>query len=254
VPQLKVAARTSSFSFKGTNTDVRRIGAQLGVASLVEGSVQQAGDTLRITAQLIRAADGAHLWSRNYDRKAADLFAIQDEIAGAVTEALVGELLPKTREILTKGGTKNLAAYDSYTRALEQLAVNNFPSNIQAEALMKQALARDPGYVDAMIGLVQHLAETCSAPARSPWSEFHARAIPVLDRVEAIDPGNAWLVDVSRARSRRRAASMKSPLQLVKRAVATAPGWRACTSSSPMSTRSRKNHEASIPDMIWRSR
>ncbi|HET7063521.1 MAG TPA: hypothetical protein VFI49_04530, partial [Rudaea sp.] len=149
VPQLKVAARTSSFSFKGTNTDVRRIGAQLGVASLVEGSVQQAGDTLRITAQLIRAADGAHLWSRNYDRKAADLFAIQDEIAGAVTEALVGELLPKTREILTKGGTKNLAAYDAYTRALEQLAINTFASNIQAESLMKQALTLDPHYVEA---------------------------------------------------------------------------------------------------------
>src|SRR5262249_4569971 len=80
VPQPKFAARTSSFSFKGPNTDVRRIGAQLGVASLVEGSVQQAGDTLRITAQLVRAVDGSHLWSMHYDRKAADLFAIQDEI------------------------------------------------------------------------------------------------------------------------------------------------------------------------------
>ena len=99
VPELKVAARTSSFSFKGTNTDMRKIGAALGVASLVEGSVQQSGDTLRITAQLIRAVDGTHLWSRNYDRKAADLFAIQDEIAAAVTEALIGQLLPKTKEI-----------------------------------------------------------------------------------------------------------------------------------------------------------
>jgi len=113
VPELKVAARTSSFSFKGTNTDVRKIGAALGVASLVEGSVQQSGDTLRITAQLIRAVDGSHLWSHNYDRKAADLFAIQDEIASAVTEALIGELLPKTKAILAKGGTKDLAAYDA---------------------------------------------------------------------------------------------------------------------------------------------
>ena len=81
VPELKVAARTSSFSFKGTNTDMRKIAAALGVASIVEGSVQQSGDTLRITAQLIRAVDGTHLWSHNYDRKSADLFAIQDEIA-----------------------------------------------------------------------------------------------------------------------------------------------------------------------------
>jgi TolB-like protein/Tfp pilus assembly protein PilF len=222
VPQLKVAARTSSFSFKGTNTDVRKIGAQLGVASLVEGSVQQAGDTLRITAQLVRAADGAHLWSRNYDRKAADLFAIQDEIAGAVTEALVGELLAKTREILAKGGTKNLAAYDAYTRALEQLAVNNFPSNIQAEALMKQALTLDPGYVDAMLGLVNtwlNMARTGQIGA----TEFPVRAAPMLDRVEAIDPGNAWLLmfrgEIAQVRGEDELA-----LQLVKRAVATAPG------------------------------
>src|SRR6185312_12581475 len=138
VPQLKVAARTSSFSFKGTNTDVRRIGAQLGVASLVEGSVQQAGDTLRITAQLVRAADGSHLWSMHYDRNAADLFAIQDEIAGAVAQALAGELLPQTKQILAKGGTKDLAAYDAYTRGLQQIELNTFSSYTQAETLLRQ--------------------------------------------------------------------------------------------------------------------
>jgi len=247
VPQLKVAARTSSFSFKGKDADVRKIGAQLGVASLVEGSVQQAGDTLRITAQLIRAADGAHLWSRNYDRKAADLFAIQDEIAGAVTEALVGELLPQTREILTKGGTKNLAAYDSYTRALEQLAVNNFPSNIQAEALMKQALARDPGYVDAMLGLVNTWLNMFRT-GQITLAEFHARAIPVLDRVEAIDPGNAWLLmfrgEIAQTRGEHDVA-----LQLVKRAVATAPGVARLHIILADVYTQQENHEASIPDM-----
>ena len=247
VPQLKVAARTSSFSFKGKDADVRKIGAQLGVASLVEGSVQQAGDTLRITAQLIRAADGAHLWSRNYDRKAADLFAIQDEIAGAVTEALVGELLPKTKEILTKGGTKNLAAYDAYTRALEQLAVNNYPSNIQAEALMKQALALDPGYVDAMIGLVNTWLNMFRT-GQIALPEFHTRAIPVLDRVEAIDPGNAWLLmfrgEIAQTRGEDDVA-----LQLVKRAVATAPGVARLHIILADVYTQQENHEASIPDM-----
>src|SRR4029079_6556386 len=156
------------------------------------------------------------------DRKAADLFAIQDEIAGAVTEALVGELLPKTKEILAKGGTKNLAAYDAYTRALEQLAVNNFPSNIQAEALMKQALTLDPAYVDALLRLVKTWVNTFP-PAHIALPEFQARATPVLDRVEAIDPGNAWLLmfrgEIAQSRGEDDLA-----LQLVKRAVATAPG------------------------------
>ena len=190
VPELKVAARTSSFSFKGTNADVRKIGAALGVASLVEGSVQQSGDTLRITAQLIRAADGSHLWSHNYDRKAADLFAIQDEIAAAVTQALIGELLPKTKVILAKGGTKDLAAYDAYTRGLQQIAINSIPSIQQGAVLMKQALALDPDYIDALAGLVRADLVLARTGAIVP-AEFRARALPVLERIEALDPDNA---------------------------------------------------------------
>jgi TolB-like protein len=180
VPELKVAARTSSFTFKGTNADVRKIGAALGVASIVEGSVQQAGDTLRITAQLIRAVDGTHLWSRNYDRKATDLFAIQDEIAGSVTEALVGELLPKTKAILARGGTRDLAAYDDYTRGLEQININSFAANQKAEALMQQALRRDPQYVDAMVGLVFSWL-TMQRTGQITPGEFAARSTPLIE-------------------------------------------------------------------------
>ncbi|HET7063523.1 MAG TPA: hypothetical protein VFI49_04540, partial [Rudaea sp.] len=79
VNELKVAARTSSFAFKGKQEDVRAIGRALGVATVVEGSVQRAGETLRITAQLVRTLDGSHVWSQRYDRKQTDLFAIQDE-------------------------------------------------------------------------------------------------------------------------------------------------------------------------------
>jgi TolB-like protein len=222
VPELKVAARTSSFSFKGTNTDMRKIGAALGVASLVEGSVQQSGDTLRITAQLIRAADGTHLWSRNYDRKAADLFAIQDEIAAAVTEALIGELLPKTKAILAKGGTKDLAAYDAYTRGLQQIAINSFPSIQKGEALMKQALALDPNYVDAMVGLVLSELVMTRTGAIVP-SEFRARAIPVLERIEAIDPENASALAV-RGEIADQLGEHDEAVRLASRAAAAAPG------------------------------
>jgi tetratricopeptide (TPR) repeat protein len=222
VPQLKVAARTSSFSFKGTNTDVRRIGAQLGVASLVEGSVQQAGDTLRITAQLVRAVDGSHLWSMHYDREAKDLFAIQDEIAAKVTQALVGELLPQTKEILAKGGTKDLAAYDAYTRGLQQIELNSFASYDEAVKLLQQALARDPNYVDAMLALINawySMAQTGEITS----AEYRERAVPILDRIQAIDPGNGRLLafrgEIAQERGEHALAA-----QLGQRGVAAAPG------------------------------
>jgi len=222
VPQLKVAARTSSFSFKGTNTDVRRIGAQLGVASLVEGSVQQAGDTLRITAQLVRAADGSHLWSMHYDRKAADLFAIQDEIAGSVTEALVGELLPATKDILAKDGTKDLAAYDAYTRGLQQIELNTFSSYNQAETLLQHALARDPNYVDAMLALINTwygMAKT----GQTTDAEYRERAVPMLARVEAIDPGNARLL-AFRGEIAQELGEHLRAVELARQGTAAAPG------------------------------
>ncbi|HEY6892902.1 MAG TPA: tetratricopeptide repeat protein [Rhodanobacteraceae bacterium] len=222
VPELKVAARTSSFSFKGTNTDVRRIAAALGVASIVEGSVQQSGGTLRITAQLIRAVDGTHLWSQNYDRKSADLFAIQDEIAAAVTQALIGELLPKTKAILAKGGTKDLAAYDAYTRGLQQIAINSIPSLRKAEGLMQQALALDPQYVDAMVGVAVSDLALMRTGGIVP-AELRARVVPVLERIEAIDPGNATALAI-RGEIADELGEHDEAVRLARRAAETAPG------------------------------
>jgi adenylate cyclase len=222
VPELKVAARTSSFSFKGTNTDVRKIAAALGVASIVEGSVQQSGGTLRITAQLIRAMDGAHLWSRNYDRRSADLFAIQDEIAAAVTQALIGELLPKTKAILAKGGTRDLLAYDAYTRGLQQIALNSIGSIQQGGALMQQALSLDPNYVDAMRGVVSSNLALLRTGAIVP-AEFRARAVPMLERIEAIDPDNPLALAV-RGQLAEDAGEHEEAVRLATRAAAAAPG------------------------------
>ena len=222
VPQLKVAARTSSFSFKGTNTDVRKIGAQLGVASLVQGSVQQSGDTLRITAQLVRAVDGSQLWSKHFDRKAADLFAIQDEIAGSVTEALVGELLPRTKAILAKGGTKDLAAYDAYTHGLQQSAINSIAALQRADQSMRQALALDPDYVDAMLAQVDvwyRMFRTGALTAQ----EYARRATPVLDRVQALDADNPRALGFRGELANERGEHGLA-VQLLQQAVAAAPG------------------------------
>src|SRR5216110_3042472 len=115
VPQLKVAARTSSFSFKGKGVEIPKIARQLRVANVLEGSVRRSGDQLRITAQLIRAAEGYHLWSETYDRKMDDIFKIQDEIAGEVVKELKVKLLgaaPKAR-------TTDPKAYALYLQARE---------------------------------------------------------------------------------------------------------------------------------------
>jgi TolB-like protein len=93
IPQLRVIARTSSFSFKGKEVDIAEIAKKLNVANVLEGSVRKSGDTLRITAQLIRASDSSHVWSETYDRKMTDVFAVQDEIAAAVVEQLKVTLL-----------------------------------------------------------------------------------------------------------------------------------------------------------------
>ena len=115
-PGLLVAARTSSFYFKGKQTKIQDIARELGVAHILEGSIRRAGDQLRVTAQLIRADNGYHLWSETYDRDLKDLFKVQDDIANAVAQALQiklmgGELSRK------KGGTQNLDAYQLFLRA-----------------------------------------------------------------------------------------------------------------------------------------
>ena len=96
IPELKVIGRTSSFSFKGKNEDLRIIGEKLGVAHILEGSVQKEGNKIRVTAQLIRTADGFHLWSEKYDRDLEGIFKLQDEIAGAVVKQLKLKLLTAT--------------------------------------------------------------------------------------------------------------------------------------------------------------
>jgi TolB-like protein len=114
VPGLHVAARTSAFFFKGKNDDVRTIAEKLNVATLLEGSVRKAGDQVRITTQLINAADGYHLWSETYDRKLTDVFAVQDEIAQAVVAALKLKLLPGQAPTSKQHRTSNPEVYTQY--------------------------------------------------------------------------------------------------------------------------------------------
>ena len=146
VEGLKVIARTSAFSFKGKNEDVRNIAQALGVTHVLEGSVRRAGDRIRVTAQLIAAADGTHLWSERYDRPMTDVFAMQDEIAYAITDALKGRLggaLARPRHY-----TPRLSAYETFLRGRAHLTQFTPDAWNRAKGHFEQAIALDAEYAD----------------------------------------------------------------------------------------------------------
>ena len=142
---LKVAGRTSSFQFRGRSEDLRSIGEQLGVQNILEGSVRKANNRVRITAQLVTASDGFHLWSETYERELTDIFAIQDEIARSITDALAIELnLADTSTSLVTVSTNNMDSYDRYLEARGLIAQRlNFPRAIE---LLNEAVELDPGF------------------------------------------------------------------------------------------------------------
>jgi non-specific serine/threonine protein kinase len=156
---LHVASRTSAFQFKDAAADIRRIGEQLTVGTVLEGSVRKAGDQLRVTAQLINVSDGYHLWSQRYDRQMKDVFAIQDEIAHNIANALEVTLSPREQHAVPRAPTADVRAYDLYLRG-RQFA-NRFGKRnlIYARTMFTRAIEIDPEYAQAWAGL----SECCSS-------------------------------------------------------------------------------------------
>ena len=151
--RLKVTGRTSSFAFKGKQEDLRGIGKKLGVATLLEGSVRKAGNRVRITAQLVNADDGFHLWSETYDRVLEDIFAVQDEIAVAVGDALNVTLLGDTEATARERKVVNARAYEKVLRARQAMQRLTRESLTAAVDLFKGAIDLDPEYASAWAGL-----------------------------------------------------------------------------------------------------
>jgi adenylate cyclase len=153
VKDLRVAARTSSFSFKGKETDIREIGRLLNVGTLLEGSVQKAGDRLRVTAQLINVADGYHILSQRFDRTMKDIFAVQDEISLAIVDKLKVELLAGEKEKMTKRHTLNEAAYNMYIKGRYFWNRRYQGDMIKAVVFYEKAIRRDPDYALPYVGI-----------------------------------------------------------------------------------------------------
>src|SRR6266576_157455 len=153
IAELRVAARTSAFSFKGKEMDVREIGSKLNVSYVLEGSVRRAGPQLRVSAQLINAATGYHLWSDEYDRDAGDVFAVQDEIARAIVGALRVRLSGTTSGSLVKRATASQEAHDLYLQGRYFFAKRDSASLRKAQEYFESAIHKDSTYALDWSGL-----------------------------------------------------------------------------------------------------
>jgi TolB-like protein/tetratricopeptide (TPR) repeat protein len=191
IPGLKVAARTSSFAFKGKNIGIREIADALHVDHVLEGSVQHAGNRVRITAQLIRAADGFHVWSESYDRTIDDIFAIQDEIAKKVGGALSASLFGSGGDAKVAGvDTANPDAYDLYLQALRERATYSYGGLQTAEELLKGALTIDPDFLDAKTELASNYLHQYETGLMDQNDAFTA-VLAITDQVLARRPSDA---------------------------------------------------------------
>jgi TolB-like protein/Tfp pilus assembly protein PilF len=186
VEGLRVAARTSSFQFKGGSADVREVGRRLDVGAVLEGSVRKSGNRMRIAAQLVSVADGYQLWSQAYDRELTDVFAVQEEIARAIVEALRVKLGVTEGAALSAAPTKDLEAYDLYLKG--RFAWNQRTAAAMTEAVryLEQAVARDSGFARAWAALADAyilLVPYAGASREETWP----RARTAAQRALALD-------------------------------------------------------------------
>lgn len=191
IKELKVIGRTSSFAFKGRNVDLREIGEQLGAAYILEGSVRKAGEQLRITAQLIDAGNGTHLWSESFDRRLENIFQIQDEIAGAIVDTLEVSLTGSGHRAAEEHGTDSMPAYERFLEARRLIQQRGRSNLVAARGLLEEALERDPDYAPALAARAQVALLLSDAPGSygdTPLAEAIAEAEPLIERALDLDP------------------------------------------------------------------
>ena len=191
---LLVIARQSSFSYKGQAVDLKRIGHELGVRYIVEGSVRKSANRVRITVQLIDAETGAHIWADRYDRDLSDIFALQDEI----TERIVSAIEPTVRTVEIKRAlakpTGSLTAYDAYLRALPYYYSQTREAVLRAETLLQEAIDLDPGYAEALGTLADCIAIRTSTGWHESWRRGTDEACEAARRALAAGPDNSTCV------------------------------------------------------------
>jgi len=230
IPELKVAGRTSSFSFKGKNEDLRAIAQKLGVTNILEGSVRKSGDRIRITAQLVKAEDGFHLWSETYDRTLDDIFAVQDDIAKAVAAALKVTLLGQRAD----APRPDAKAYDLILQARFVMQSRTEETVLRGKKVLERALQLSPDYAPAWAEMgLAHLREGELATTVKARQEARERARQALARALELDPNlavthsrmagvqrDSWdFAAAERSMARALAADPKNPIVMGNSAV-----------------------------------
>ena len=223
VSELHVAARTSSFHFKNKNVAIADIAAQLGVRSVLEGSVRKSGNTVRVTAQLINALDGFQIWSMTYEREFGDIFAIQDEIATQVVDALKVTLLGREHARRNRHPTANLAAYDAYLLGRQKMARRTSAAPEEAVGHFSEAIRLDSQYGLAYVGLADAYSLLGTYGALDN-REVLAKAGPAVKRALELDDqlGEAY---ASLGTVRYRQRDFSGAEQAYKRALELNPNY-----------------------------
>ncbi|RWP22517.1 adenylate/guanylate cyclase domain-containing protein [Mesorhizobium sp.] len=204
--QLFVIARNSSFTFKGRNVNVQDVGRNLGVRYVLEGSVRKSGNRVRITAQLIDATTGGHLWAERFDRDLTDIFAVQDDVTQQIVGALALNLTEGDRQRLAHEHTGNVEAYDYFLRGRELWHRLTKETNIAARGLLQRAIELDPNFASAHAFLalthgLDYLNRWSPSPptSREQAEELATRAVALDDR----DPWAHWALSIVELYSRR---------------------------------------------------
>jgi len=191
VPNLFVISRNSTFNYKGKPVKVKQVSEELGVRYVLEGSVRKIGDRVRITAQLIDALSGHHLWAERYDRDLKEIFALQDEITMKVITALQVELTAGEMAGMMAKGTKNIDAFIKYLQAYELISRANKERNAQAKKILEEAVALDPEYPRLYMGLAMvHMYDMWYDTTESPDQSLD-RAFELAQKAISLDNSNA---------------------------------------------------------------
>jgi adenylate cyclase len=192
---LQVKARTSSFAFKGKNEDIQKIGELLHVSNLLEGSVAKAGNKLRITAQLIQASDGNHLWSDTYDRDMQDIFAVRSEVAQQVAETLKVRLLGEDKRKIDKKPTENLEAYNLYRQGRFYADKLSEEGMAKAVPFFQQAIEKDPRFALAYAGMADNyvIAADAIIPPREAFAKAKEAALKAIELDDSLAEAHASL-------------------------------------------------------------
>jgi Predicted integral membrane protein len=190
LPELRVAGRTSAFSFKGKNDDLRTIGKKLGVATILEGSVRKSGSRVRITAQLIEVSNGFHLWSQKFDRELVDIFEVQDEISKAIVDQLMVELIKSEKLSLARIPTRNMEAYNLFLKGRFHWSKRTADGLKKSISYYEEAIKEDPEYAPAYAALSDSYSLLCAYHILSPQDSI-LKARSIARKAATIDPSLA---------------------------------------------------------------